>query len=353
MQARTPNALPMSTCLSDEELDELDQFLTSDATADEAMPLSVLDGYLTAIVIGPTTVMPSRWMPSVWDPSGQHAPEFETIDQAQRITSLIFRHMNGIVWRLQHNPDSFDPVIDVVAYENGAHESLDGEAWSFGFMQGVALTRSEWQPVFDDPTAFGALRPIFLLGAETDELVDNEDSLTRWPDQREELTKQIPSCVAAIYRFWLPQRKADRESTIAAIPARNLAKVGRNDPCPCGGGRKFKKCCGATEASRREEAALSVDASYAKQAELEPEAHLVHSPLSQTIERGGTTVKVEIYGDGTGGWLLEVVDEFGSSTVWDDEFPTDGAALTEVLNTIDTEGIASLICDPPPGMARH
>jgi uncharacterized protein len=352
MQARTPNALPMSTCLSDEELDELDQFLTSDATADEAMPLSVLDGYLTAIVIGPTTVMPSRWMPGVWDPSGQHAPEFETIDQAQRITSLIFRHMNGIVWRLQHNPDSFDPVIDVVAYENGAHESLDGEAWSFGFMQGVALTRSEWQPVFDDPTAFGALRPIFLLGAETDELANDEESLTRWPAQREWLTKRISSSVAAIYRFWLPQRKADHEQTMGTMPSRHRPKVGRNDVCPCGSGRKFKKCCGSSGSSGRVDAAQRFDDEHGKEV-MQAEPSIVNSPLSRHIERDGTTVKIEIYGDGTGGWQLEVMDEFGNSTVWDDEFPTDSAALAEVLNTIDNEGIASLVSSPPAGMARH
>jgi uncharacterized protein YecA (UPF0149 family) len=28
-------------------------------------------------------------------------------------------------------------------------------------------------------------------------------------------------------------------------PARREAKVGRNDPCPCGSGKKYKKCCGA------------------------------------------------------------------------------------------------------------
>ncbi len=49
-------------------------------------------------------------------------------------------------------------------------------------------------------------------------------------------------------------RKKDREleqlqfvggdSTTTAAPVRN-AKVGRNDPCPCGSGKKFKKCCGA------------------------------------------------------------------------------------------------------------
>ena len=49
------------------------------------------------------------------------------------------------------------------------------------------------------------------------------------------------------------------------------------------------------------------------------------------MERGETAVEIEIYEDGKGGWLLEVVDEFGNSTVWDDSFPTDNAALAEAL----------------------
>lgn len=28
------------------------------------------------------------------------------------------------------------------------------------------------------------------------------------------------------------------------MPVSRAAKVGRNDPCPCGSGKKFKKCCG-------------------------------------------------------------------------------------------------------------
>jgi uncharacterized protein YecA (UPF0149 family) len=30
---------------------------------------------------------------------------------------------------------------------------------------------------------------------------------------------------------------------------RSTPKVGRNDPCPCGSGKKYKKCHGATEGS--------------------------------------------------------------------------------------------------------
>jgi hypothetical protein len=73
------------------------------------------------------------------------------------------------------------------------------------------------------------------------------------------------------------------------------------------------------------------------------EFELVVSPLSQEISSAGKTVKVDIYGDGADGWILEAVDEFNNSTVWDDPFPTDSAALAEAKSTILAEGIDSLI----------
>jgi uncharacterized protein len=83
------------------------------------------------------------------------------------------------------------------------------------------------------------------------------------------------------------------------------------------------------------------------------EDSLVYSPLCQRITRDGTEVDIQIYNDDKGGWLLEVVDEFWNSTVWDDPFTTDSAALAEALNTIDNEGIASVIGDAPADVIRH
>ena len=37
----------------------------------------------------------------------------------------------------------------------------------------------------------------------------------------------------------------DLHQAIPAQRAGSLQKIGRNDPCPCGSGKKFKKCCGA------------------------------------------------------------------------------------------------------------
>ncbi|MFM0514917.1 hypothetical protein [Paraburkholderia sp. RL17-373-BIF-A] len=79
----------------------------------------------------------------------------------------------------------------------------------------------------------------------------------------------------------------------------------------------------------------------------------LYSPLSQRLARDRTAVEIKIYDDGEGGWLLEIVDEFGNSTVWDEVFPTDRAALAEALNTIDNDGIASMIRSAPAGFTRH
>jgi preprotein translocase subunit SecA len=40
-------------------------------------------------------------------------------------------------------------------------------------------------------------------------------------------------------------QKASRERSMKSKPVRVEQKVGRNDPCPCGSGKKYKKCCGA------------------------------------------------------------------------------------------------------------
>jgi hypothetical protein len=66
--------------------------------------------------------------------------------------------------------------------------------------------------------------------------------------------------------------------------------------------------------------------------------------LSQAFTRDGVTVQVEIYKlDDGEGWWLELVDEEGSSTVWEELFATDAAALAEFTEGVDELGLAKLI----------
>jgi len=239
MTASTTHAV---TLLTEEELAELDRFLSSDATGDEVMMLDTLDGYLTAIAIGPVTLPAHRWLPRVWGPKEGEAPNFDSAEQAERIMGLIQRHLNGIIDRLHVDAEAFSPILDQVSYQDKEKEFLDGEMWSYGFLTGLGLARREWQPLFEHESAMAALHPIYLLGA--DDLNAEQRKQTNTPAQREALAKQIAASVATLYRFWLPYREALHERIVATTIQRESPKVGRNDPCPCGSGKKFKKCCG-------------------------------------------------------------------------------------------------------------
>jgi len=143
----------VTPALSEKEMDELDSFLMSDATTNEVMMLDCLDGFLTAIASGPAMPKPEEWIPRVWGSTAEDAPTFESAAQAERITDLMMRHMNAIVWSLQQDAEHFEPVFDMQVFEGDEREYMDGEMWAHGFMTGIDMQRSGWKPCLNPSTA--------------------------------------------------------------------------------------------------------------------------------------------------------------------------------------------------------
>src|SRR6478672_9941974 len=127
--------------LSDKEFNELDQFLLSDRCADDGMTMDTLHGYLTAIVIGPETIMMSEWLPRVWG-SGD-GPVFKNDKEAQRVTALIARFMNEIAITFEVAPKEFEPLY--CEHEWEGKPLIDGEAWAWGFWEGMNLRADAWE----------------------------------------------------------------------------------------------------------------------------------------------------------------------------------------------------------------
>lgn len=222
--------------LTQTEFSELDRFLASDLTSEHTMMVDTLDGFLTAIALGPLDIPVPQWLPRVWGPEEKDVPRFRNEEQADRILALIVRQLNGILRTLQLDLDHYAPIVDVVQHDGEDYE--DAEMWAFGFMAGINLVRTAWQPVFEHPEALESLKPIFLLSAKN--LTDEQRQQVTTPQQRAALAAQLPATVVALYKFWQPFRKAETPE-----PLRVEAKVGRNDACPCGSGKKYKKCCGS------------------------------------------------------------------------------------------------------------
>ena len=222
--------------LTQTEFSELDRFLASDLTSEHAMMVDTLDGFLTAIALGPVDIPVPQWLPRVWGPEEKDTPRFRNEEQADRILALIVRQLNGVLRTLQLDIANYTPIVDVVTVDGVDYD--DAEMWAFGFMAGINLARTAWQPVFEQPEVLESLKPVFLLSAKN--LTEEQKLLVETPQQRGALAAQLPGMVSTLYTFWQPFRKAE-----APEPVRVEAKAGRNDPCPCGSGKKYKKCCGA------------------------------------------------------------------------------------------------------------
>ncbi len=226
------------TPLSDDELSELDHFLLFGVDGDESMTMDTLDGYLHAIAIGPITLMPQQWMPGIWGEGTSMMPPMESIDKLNRILELIMRRFNSIIAGLEAQPPEIYPLWCTSEFRGKEYD--DAEGWAHGFSEGVKLCKREWLPLLETPQGQAWYRSIGLLGE--DDFAPDQDALTKTPAMRSKLAVQIPEAVVALYEHWLPYRQAVYEREVAKTLQ---VKVGRNEPCPCGSGKKFKKCCGA------------------------------------------------------------------------------------------------------------
>jgi uncharacterized protein len=223
------SADPLSTWLG---------FLTSPAAPRGAMSPMELDGYLTGIVVSPDLLLPSDWFDGIW---GQNEPTFDSLDQMKTVIAAVMDYYNAIIAALDaafkqieaKKPADYRPLF-LAASDKPKHEVV--RTWVRGFGKAMALAPERWSSLAEDERLQALLMPFvgFLDVKDPDfEPADNIDELL------DEAATAIPR--AAIILRKIAQFRAERT-------ARRRSKVGRNDPCPCGSGLKYKRCCGADQA---------------------------------------------------------------------------------------------------------
>ena len=213
--------------LQDFDLEQLDHFLMSEGAPEDCMQLSDLDGFLTAVAIGPDLIMPSEWLPAIW---GGEEPVFADQDEAQRVMGAIMGRYNEILELLRHEPEAYEPLF----YESPTGERLAAD-WVEGFMDGMALRQEAWRSLFESDDGKDLLLPILCLWHDEEGNPLVEGVFEENSELRRMATNLIASRVPAIDAYWKRRRR----------PRPRTSKPGRNDPCPCGSGRKHKRCCGA------------------------------------------------------------------------------------------------------------
>jgi uncharacterized protein len=221
--------------LTNAESDRLGNFLNG-CKGGKAMNIEQLDGFFAALIAGPEIVMPSEYYREVFGGEMSDACEFSSLDEANEILGLMMRHWNTIAGTLNKD-EVYVPLL--LEDENGvAH----GNDWAHGFMRGTLMRHDGWVELVDDEEHGGCLVPMMMLCHEHDEDPEMRPEPIS-PEKREEVIVHMAAGLVQAYRYFRAQRRAGA-SAHRSEPRHNVSKVGRNDPCPCGSGKKYKKCCG-------------------------------------------------------------------------------------------------------------
>ncbi len=236
--------------LADDELARIDALLEA-IDPDAAMVLEELDGFLTALACCPRPLPDEAALalacgdePDAGPDGGPDAgpgPDSGSRSGPEReeLAGLLRRHRLSITAAL-HAGEGLEPVME----RDEAGESA-GNLWAIGFLRGIDAQAEEWSGLEDDADLADWLEPFELLAEErdlaSDEIVEPIDG------DRQAVVEDMIDSAFAFYHHYEPART---RATAPATIRRAGPAPGRNDPCPCGSGRKYKRCCGAASDDR-------------------------------------------------------------------------------------------------------
>jgi uncharacterized protein len=222
--------------LTDAEVDELDEIL-SQIGGRGAMNVEELDGFQCALICGPEIVHVGEYLPKIFGidlKDAKVSPKEETLN---RLLELLLRNWNSIICDLQS--DGFHCPLLLVDGKGVAR----GNDWANGFMMGMDMRRGAWAKLVK--REFEPLIPIVALAYENDP--DRKVRPYKKPVGKRLRAELISGAAAGLKVMY--ERQVQRDTKPAPRPTTRSkeapAKIGRNDPCYCGSGKKYKKCCGA------------------------------------------------------------------------------------------------------------
>ena len=210
-----------------------------------ALSLEAVDGLFCALIASPALVMPHEYLPVILGGTLGEGGLLGDLAGVQEMMGLLMRLWNAIAHDFEHE------TFHVAHRDELGEDGVPGRAWARGYMHGIRLAREGWSRILHDERE-ELVRYIPIVAGEVDpawpkEPLTEEQSSAMWTD--------MLAGAARAYRYFKEDRLAYAQAAARRAPPepyeRAAPKVGRNDPCPCGSGKKYKRCCGAAESGDR------------------------------------------------------------------------------------------------------
>ena len=181
-------------------------------------------------------IRPSAWIARLW---GDDAPVFEDEAQISSVLRTVMIQYKALLRDIDRSLKRMetDRIVDYRPLflsdgQKPAHDAV--RTWVRGFFTAMTLAPETWSALVEDERTNIIIAPFvgfFDLGTLGPHEIPNDD--------------RLDADAALIPRMILVLRKLARirETAGRTAPLPRRSKVGRNDPCPCGSGKKYKRCC--------------------------------------------------------------------------------------------------------------
>ena len=275
----TPTPTPMTDMpdapepLGPDDFDAIDTILDDLRTRDDEIPQwEFCEGFMVALICTRRAIPPQEYWPLLLSddalPPDANAPMqaqtlFTDAIQQQRFFDLWTRRWDEIVASLDAKVEALDDertyqpeVLDtrgaIAALPAEERADMEGEAipsfaqiWALGFMFAVENWPEEWAAPRDKEAAQWLDEALQSIVALTEDDTGKPEismfSEDGPPSISQARVDAFGSAIWAVYDL----RQLWRSLGPRVETVRKADEPGRNDPCPCGSGKKYKKCHGA------------------------------------------------------------------------------------------------------------
>lgn len=232
--------------LTAQQLQFLDDFLASPRRPEQTMSLFEVRGFLWGVASSPVKTDIEQWLPFIFD--GEE-PNFKDAKEEKDILVLL-----DALWQeqreridLEHSELEGEPVY-------GWHDEDDERwpltDWCIGLLKAHYWQEEEWQNLLAHAEPVETEDGYFDMQEEVDNtlticsLIADYEAVHFESDNAAQLENDIVDFVEQLP--WIVLNYAECGQLLAQFnqtPAMNNRKLGRNDPCFCGSGKKYKNCC--------------------------------------------------------------------------------------------------------------
>lgn len=221
----------------DDRLDRLEDLLQALPVENEPMSVSELDGFVTGILTCPEMIPPSDWLPPIWGVTG--AAGFASLETAEETIGAVMEHYNNVASQITQSL-WVEPIYEI----DPNSEEILWEPWVDGFTRAMALRPDAWEALLDRADEETRSTIIFIMALKDIDMGNSKFTAEEIDQIDLEAPDLIPNCVATILHQSRPELAGHMPANLPGQPFTTGSRPGRNDPCPCGSGRKYKQCCG-------------------------------------------------------------------------------------------------------------